>query len=172
MNFYFDTEFIDNGKTIDLISIGMINDNGETFYRVSSEFDVAEVLENPWLYENVWPHIECDVIHEATYSKAEIAKDLLKFVDGHRGIEFWAYCGAYDFVVLRQLFGRGIDGPSWIPFHYNEVQSFARWTGSPIIRTLTDKERHHALKDAKEVKAMCDMIRGNLQGNYRGNRGV
>jgi hypothetical protein len=161
MNFYFDTEFIDNGQTIDLISIGMINDNGDTFYRVSSEFDVDAVLEHPWLSDNVWPHIENDVAYENTYTKAEIAKDLLKFVDGHRHIEFWAFCGAYDFVALRQLFGRGIDGPSWLPFYYNEIQSLARLTNSHIIRTLTDKERHHALKDAKEVKAMYEMIRGN-----------
>ncbi len=42
MNFYLDTEFREDGKTIDLISIGMINSYGKTYYAVSKEFDLKK----------------------------------------------------------------------------------------------------------------------------------
>ena len=39
MKFWFDTEFIEDGRTIDLISIGMVAEDGRQYYAVSSEFD-------------------------------------------------------------------------------------------------------------------------------------
>jgi hypothetical protein len=164
VNFYFDTEFIDNGQTIDLISIGVVNDDGNTFYRVSSEFNMEAMLSDPWLMENVWPFIEQDVADGNVHAREDIARDLLMFVDGHRHIEFRAFCGAYDFVALRQLFGKGLDGPGWLPFYFNEIQSYARQNDARIIRTLKGDERHHALNDAQEVKAMRQMIQQQMRG--------
>ena len=37
MKIFFDTEFIEDGKTIDLISIGMVREDGETYYASSPE---------------------------------------------------------------------------------------------------------------------------------------
>ena len=39
MRYFYDTEFIDNGRHIDLISIGVVADNGTEFYAVSKQFD-------------------------------------------------------------------------------------------------------------------------------------
>ena len=39
MRIFYDTEFLDDGKTIDLISIGMVAEDGRELYAVSSEFD-------------------------------------------------------------------------------------------------------------------------------------
>ena len=39
MRYFYDTEFIDNGRIIDLISIGVVADDGREFYAVSTEFD-------------------------------------------------------------------------------------------------------------------------------------
>lgn len=57
MRVFFDTEFVEDGHTIDLISIGMATDNGREYYAVSSEFDMAALAANPWLVENVWPSL-------------------------------------------------------------------------------------------------------------------
>lgn len=55
MRLYIDTEFIEDGRTIDLISIGIVAENGDEYYAVSSEFDFRKLAANPWLRENVWP---------------------------------------------------------------------------------------------------------------------
>ncbi len=39
MKFFLDTEFIEDGRTIDLVSIGVVAEDGREFYAVSTEFD-------------------------------------------------------------------------------------------------------------------------------------
>lgn len=39
--YFLDTEFVDNGKTIDLISIGIVDSYGHEYYTQSVEFDPA-----------------------------------------------------------------------------------------------------------------------------------
>ena len=51
MRFWFDTEFIEDGHTIDLISIGVVAEDGRGFYAESSECDLSRA--NPWVKENV-----------------------------------------------------------------------------------------------------------------------
>ncbi len=39
MRYWYDTEFIEDGKTIDLISIGIVAEDGRELYLQSVEFD-------------------------------------------------------------------------------------------------------------------------------------
>lgn len=39
MRYFYDTEFIDDGRTIELISIGMVSEDGREYYAVSTAFD-------------------------------------------------------------------------------------------------------------------------------------
>ena len=41
MRFFYDTEFIEDGETIELISIGIVGDDGREYYAVSTDFDPA-----------------------------------------------------------------------------------------------------------------------------------
>ena len=41
MRYFYDTEFIDNGRIIDLISIGVAAEDGREFYAVSAERQIA-----------------------------------------------------------------------------------------------------------------------------------
>lgn len=54
MNIYFDTEFTGLHKDTTLISLGMIDDNGRTFYAEFTDYDKA--YNDPWLNENVLAH--------------------------------------------------------------------------------------------------------------------
>ena len=40
--FFYDTEFIEDGTTIDLVSIGVVDETGREFYAVSTQFDPAQ----------------------------------------------------------------------------------------------------------------------------------
>lgn len=55
MKYYIDTEFRDDGKCIDLISIGVAAEDGRELYVQSAAFDLQEA--NPWVKENVLPHL-------------------------------------------------------------------------------------------------------------------
>jgi hypothetical protein len=51
VKYFLDTEFIENGKTIDLISIGMACEDGRTFYAINKECDFSKASD--WVIENV-----------------------------------------------------------------------------------------------------------------------
>lgn len=53
----YDTEFLEDGSTIDLISIGIVADDGREYYAVNSEMDYDRIKREPWLCENVIPHL-------------------------------------------------------------------------------------------------------------------
>lgn len=56
MRYWLDTEFIDDGKTIDLISIGIVAEDGRELYMQSTQFDIGQA--NQWVRENVIMHLE------------------------------------------------------------------------------------------------------------------
>lgn len=53
--FFIDTEFIEDGSTIDLVSIGVVCEDGREFYaqNVDCRFDLA----SDWVKANVYPHL-------------------------------------------------------------------------------------------------------------------
>lgn len=55
MKYFLDTEFIEDGKTIDLISIGIVCQDGRTLYRQNSECDFSKASD--WVWRNVYPHL-------------------------------------------------------------------------------------------------------------------
>lgn len=70
MKYFFDTEFIEgfhkywfgkNRHFIDLISIGIVDEKGNTFYAVSNEYDYNKA--DDWVKENVILPIYKEVVH-------------------------------------------------------------------------------------------------------------
>ena len=51
MRYWFDTEFIEDGKTIDLISIGIVAENGSEYYAINYDCDFSKASE--WVKNNV-----------------------------------------------------------------------------------------------------------------------
>ena len=139
MKFWFDTEFIEDGKTIDLISIGVVSEDGRTYYAEVEGCDLSRA--NDWVKANVIPHL--DGIN--LFSRKEIADDLVKFM-GHNP-EIWAYYGAYDWVVLCQLFGTMMDLPKSWPMFVHDVKQLNSSLGGPKLPEQTSTE-HNALADA------------------------
>jgi hypothetical protein len=98
MKIWFDTEFIEDGKTIELISIGAVREDGQTFYREAAWTDLSRA--SLWVVENVVPHLKGG---NARVWKQQLAVDLVSFA-GEKP-EFWAYYADYDWVALCQLYG-------------------------------------------------------------------
>jgi len=49
MRYWYDTEFIEDGSTIDLISIGIVAEDGREYYAISTEFSAKKGLQNQHL---------------------------------------------------------------------------------------------------------------------------
>ena len=153
MRFFYDTEFIEDGRTIDLVSIGVVDEDGEEFYAVSTDFDPRPAI--PWVRENVLDRLPSPA-DRAWRSRARIRDDLLEFLTtsaAARGgprepIELWAWVAAYDHVALVQLWGdmRGLPRP--IPRFTHELKQ--RWedAGSPPL-PAAPADAHDALADAR-----------------------
>ena len=101
--FFYDTEFIEDGTTIDLVSIGVVDETGREFYAVSTEFDPDKAI--PWVRRNVLDQLPPPA-DKAWRSRERIREELLAFLTGPgEEIELWAWFGAYDHVALCQLWG-------------------------------------------------------------------
>lgn len=141
MKYFLDTEFIEDGHTIDLISIGIVCDDGRRYYAESSDADLSKA--NRWVQENVLPHLRGNPV-----PRAKIANDVVAFVQvGEGKPEFWGYYADYDWVVLCQLFGTMLDLPDRWPMFCMDIKQLAVSLGDPRLPEQGEEE-HHALADA------------------------
>lgn len=138
MKIWFDTEFIEDGRTIDLISIGMVREDGTSYYAECLECDLSSA--SSWVRENVMPHLNGFAV-----PRARIASELIAFAGDSP--EFWAYYADYDWVALCQLFGTMMDLPKGWPMYCRDVKQLCDSLGNPKLPKQSSRE-HHALADA------------------------
>ena len=149
MRIFFDTEFIEDGKTIDLISIGAVREDGRFFYAENAECERSRA--SAWVQENVFPKLSSGHL---LMSRNWIASALIEFV-GEKP-EFWAYYADYDWVALCQLFGTMMDLPKgWSKFCM-DLKQFAMSKGNP--RLPKQENEHNALSDARWVMEMWERL--------------
>ena len=149
--YFYDCEFIEDGRTIDLVSIGVVDEHGREFYAVSTEFDDRAAV--PWVRRNVLDRLPSPS-DPAWRSRERIREDLLAFLveplkDRHGDeLELWAWFAAYDHVVLAQLWGAMPDLPRDVPRLTREIRQHWEAAGSPPIPG-PGTDRHDALADAR-----------------------
>jgi hypothetical protein len=167
MKYTYDFEFIEDGKTIEPISMGMVNmDTGSELYIVFNDFDSRKVAKNNWLMENVMPSIDhttlvtCDfqgkplvrdliITDPNSVDREEGAQRLMEFVhDDPTEIEWWNWYGAYDHVALCQLFGKMIDLPNGFPMYSNDIKQLHKLAGW-VAMPKQPGGLHNALEDAR-----------------------
>lgn len=152
MKIFFDTEFIEDGKTIELISIGMVREDGETYYAENIQCDLSRAC--AWVKENVIPHLE----FTSAKTRSQIAKDIIEFVGSNP--EFWAYYADYDWVTLCQLYGRMIDLPEGWPIFCMDLKQLVV-SNNKVLPKQTFIE-HNALNDALWLREAYMRINNEL----------
>lgn len=156
----YDCEFLEDGATIALISIGIVADDGREYYAVVADAPWHRIVEHDWLMANVVPSLPIELSQrgglmaadpDVVRSRAEIAREVRAFLlAGETASELWAYYSAYDHVALCQLWGRMIDLPDGVPMWTNDLQQ-------EIIRCGVEPPEqtaglHNALDDARWVR--------------------
>lgn len=155
MKYFLDTEFIESGpsRPVELISIGIVGEDGREFYAISSEFDASHA--SPWVRENVLSKI----------SEIEFRDSLSLFVIGHLirefvgtdKPEFWGYYADYDWVVFAQIFGTMMDLPSGFPMYCRDIKQLCDDKGNPELPVQGNGE-HSALADARWNKQAYEFL--------------
>lgn len=154
MRYFLDTEFIEDGKTIDLISIGVVCEDGRELYAVSQEAQLH--LANPWVRENVLPHLP-RYGDPAWMSRTGIRNALIDFVGAKPKPQFWAYYADYDWVAVCQLFGTMLGLPTYFPKFCLDLKQLAVDKGNPDLPKM-DAGEHDALQDARWNKRVYDFL--------------
>lgn len=184
MKYFLDTEFIEGfhkplfGKKrhhIDLISIGIVAEDGREYYAVSNEYSYSDADE--WVKENVILSAYKSVVHgnnrnridassfHYQYGKSnrQIAEEVLKFMGCWRDQHFYrigkdvpeiyGYYADYDWVLFCSLFGRMIDLPKGFPMYCIDLKQMMDEKGLSKEwkrDNCPDPEgEHNALVDAK-----------------------
>jgi hypothetical protein len=166
--FAYDTEFLEDGKTIDLISIAIVREDGKEYYAVNSQMPIHRIRKHEWLMAHVVPFLPMkyvDIAHSNTTVPVPdtldpsvkphrtIAKEVYEFLTaGEHDPELWAHCASYDHVVFAQLWGVMAQLPKPMPMRTRDVadalDTFDAWKDRPFQDPET---AHDARADARHV---------------------
>lgn len=146
VRFFYDTEFIEDGRTIELVSIGVVAEDGREYYAVSTGFDPSKA--GQWVRDNVLGKLPNPSSSEWKSPEA-IRDELTEFLTAGPGpVELWAWVGAYDHVVLAQLYGDMTAMPRALPRYTNELKQYWVMAGKPALPRVPSGN-HDALVDAR-----------------------
>jgi sugar lactone lactonase YvrE len=166
---YYDTEFLEDGRTIDLISIGMVCEDGRELYAVNRDMPLRKIRKHKWLMANVVPHLPqphgdrrnrmptswlFDYADSLVKHREQIADEVRRFIQATPDPQLWAWYGAYDHVALAQLWGPMINLPTGVPMWTNDLRQEAERLGNPRLPEQQDGE-HNALADARHNRVIA-----------------
>lgn len=186
MNLYFDTEFTGLHKDTTLISIGIISEDGRTFYAELNDYDESQI--DDWLQENVIDNLYLGKIfgpegfesrnlitnEEGTKilsydfiikdSMEMVATELKRWIEQFDDIKIWSDCLAYDWVLFNHLFGHAFNLPKniyYIPFDICtlfEIKGIDPDISREEFVTGVDGIKHNALYDAIVIKKCYEKL--------------
>lgn len=162
MKIFFDTEFTGLHQNTTLISIGLISEDGDTFYAELTDYDKSQV--DDWLKENVIDNLTVpdnvgeQLVNTFKGHTAVVSVHLQNWLSQWKHVEMWSDCLAYDWVLFNQLFGHAFNIPPnvyYIPF---DICTLFKIKGiDPDISREEfagiDGDKHNALHDAKVIRA-------------------
>ena len=169
MKYFLDTEFSEKPNTIDLISIGIVSEDGREFYSECSDINYMSV--NPWVKENVFPYLWSRQKDKSDFNKwsrdggsggllktSQIGCEVKKFL-GEDIPEFWGYYADYDWVVFCWLFGSMVDLPKGWPMYCRDIKQLCDKLGNPNLPEQ-DSQEHNALYDARWNQKAYNFLQG------------
>lgn len=159
MNYFLDTEFVEDGFTIMPISLGLVCEDNRSLY-VEFEHDEEKACAHEFVRANVLPHLLGRERHTKLQARATIldflglpkhpAKHPAKHLaESKKSIMFWAYYADYDWVVWCQIFGTMMDLPEALPKFCMDLQQWWWQLGCPKgVKPPKSFKTHNALADA------------------------
>ncbi len=157
MRFFLDTEFTtDDPAALELMSIGIVGEDGSEFYAVSSEFDPARMSD--WVREHVLPLLEPR--RDPVWMSRTTIRDRVVAFLGDRATELWGYVPAYDWFLVHGLFGGWSKLPDSIPWNCWDLKQWAWELGVVDELPKQTTTEHHALEDARYDRELYEHLAG------------
>ena len=185
MKIFFDTEFTGLHKNTTLISIGLIDENGRTFYAEFFDYDENQV--DDWVQKNVIANLKfatksfqipdinfgpSDNI-EMKANKKIIKEYLEQWFCAYDDIQLVSDVCHYDMVLFIDIFGTAFDLPQNVNpachdinqdiaerYDMNEIWAFNK-SREEILKEFDISikgEKHNALYDAQVIKEIYNII--------------
>ena len=145
--FFYDTEFMEEPGFLELISIGVVDEDGNEFYACNLDADLGRA--NQWVKDRVIPLLPGYESSEWMRMKY-IADSLMEFIQPSESdpVDMWGFYADYDHVLLCWLFGKMVDLPKGMPVYTLDIRQLAWSLGNPPL-PKQPKGEHNALADAK-----------------------
>ena len=199
MKIFFDTEFTGLHKNTELISIGLIAENGYTFYGEITNYDKSQV--DDWIQENVINNLKHNGHHiiEETKESYEISMNfedvsfaLNKWLKQFDEVEWVSDVCHYDMVLLIDLLtnhGSALDLPYGKinsachdinqdiaeAYHISEILAFDKSREEILKESKIEitGEKHNSLYDAKVIKAIYERLYGYIKyGKFSNGKAI
>lgn len=185
MRIYYDTEFLEDGRTVELISIGMVAEDGREYYAANRDMPAKRIARSEWLMANVVPGLPrltgdarmmagrrnplaLDWQRRELKRRSRIADEVKEFIQATPDVELWAWYGAYDHVVLCQLWGAMVDLPDGVPMYTHDLKQEHDRVGRPPLPDQAEG-LHNALADARHVKVMAESMAASAARTWKGS---
>lgn len=169
MKIFMDTEFTGLHKNTKLINIGLISEDGRSFYGELNDY--GEVNDS-WLLENVIDNLLYGteyfyVVADRTVygNKKEVSYALKDWLQQFEEVEIWSDCLAYDWVLFNDLFDHAFNLPSniyYIPF---DICTLMKIKGvepdisrEEFIQNPITGKKHNSIYDARVIRACYDKL--------------
>lgn len=189
MKIFFDTEFTGLHKNTTLISIGLVDENGRSFYAEFTDYDENQC--DDWIKENVIKHLEyndaedettemivCD-IWRISGNKEFVKEHLIEWLKEYDTdiIELVSDVCHYDMVLFIDIFGTPWDLPGNLnpachdinqdiamAYMISEREAFDR-SREEILEEYNYEikgDKHNALYDAKVIQAIYNILESQI----------
>jgi hypothetical protein len=184
---FFDTEFTGLHQKTTLISIGLVSEDGKTFYAEIEDYDKSKIDE--WLQSNVIDNLllkkwdddkdyhpyENNVTVKCKFKDLE--QPLSHWLHQFESIQIWSDCLSYDWVLFCEIWGHAFKVPKniyYIPFDICPLLlekagdadiSREEYAGNMIEVNDAHNwgvKKHNALWDAYVIKACYNRLMSDV----------
>jgi len=160
MEIFFDTEFTGLQQDTDLLSIGIVDENGKEFYAELNDYRQDKI--DDWLRDNVIANLT----KENVVDSKELKLQLDEYFLAYDNVEIWSDCLSYDWVLFNQIWGHAFNIPKnicYIPF---DICTLFKVKGiDPDVNREEfagiEGKKHNALHDARVIKACYEKLKAN-----------
>lgn len=183
MKVYFDTEFTGLRKDTSLISLGLIDENGRSFYLEFKDYDESQCDE--WIEENVLKHtimknhaniieILANGLPYLYCTKEEAKESLIEWFKEYKEVQLVSDVCHYDMTLFVDIFGTAFDLPENVSVVCHDInQDIARYFNISDKRAfdlnreeilerlkleLPKGDKHNSLYDACVIKSIDEAV--------------
>jgi len=187
VKYWIDSEFVETPGHIELISIGIVCEDGRTYYAVNTEANLENA--SAWVKNNVLKNMPeyCPAYNDLrkySFSEKERGKaqgkktieniktEIYNWCGQNNNVpedcEFWGYYSDYDWVLFCWLFGTMMDLPKGFPKFCLDVkqlmEQYKHFDKTWKEHNHPDpKEAHNALVDAIWTKELYEKVKEGIR---------